>query len=73
MVTRLQAQRAEPEIDKEADIDLGELRAAIDELPSMNATKVVDLHRRIGNGEYKIDVQRLAEKMIELESSIDSD
>jgi len=49
------------------------LRAAIDELPEMNATKVVALHRRIVNGDYQIDSERLAGKLIELESSLDSE
>ncbi len=58
---------------QEPDIDLNELRAAIDELPELNATKVVALHRRIVNGDYKVDSERLAAKLIELESSLDSE
>lgn len=73
MVTRLQANRPQTSVAIPPDIDLSELRAAIDELPTMDATKVVDLHRRIVNGDYKIDVQSLAEKMLELESSLDPD
>jgi anti-sigma28 factor (negative regulator of flagellin synthesis) len=57
----------------EPDIDFDELRAAIDELPELNSTKIVALHRRIVNGDYKIDSERLASKLIELESSLDSD
>lgn len=58
---------------QEPDIDLNELRAAIDDLPELNTTKVVALHRRIVNGDYKIDSERLAGKLIELESSLDSE
>ena len=54
-------------------IDLDELRAALDELPTINATKVVSLHRRIVNGDYKVDSERLAEKLMELEASLDRD
>ena len=54
-------------------IDLDELRAALDELPTINATKVVSLHRRIVNGDYKVDSDRLAEKLMELEASLDRD
>lgn len=72
MVTRLQAKRENP-VSSESDIDLDALRAAIDELPTLNATKVVALHRRIVNGDYKIDSERLAEKMIALEASLDRD
>ncbi|MBL4582755.1 MAG: flagellar biosynthesis anti-sigma factor FlgM [Gammaproteobacteria bacterium] len=57
----------------EPDIDLDELRATLDELPEMNATKLVSLNRRIVNGDYTIDSQRLAGKLIELESSLDSE
>jgi len=56
----------------EPDIDLDELRAAIDELPELNSTKIVAMHRRISNGDYKIDSERLVGKLIELESSLDS-
>lgn len=77
VVTRLQsnvprASRSAIEA-QEPDIDLNELRAAIDELPELNTTKVVALHRRIVNGDYKIDSERLAGKLIELESSLDSE
>ncbi|MDG1026315.1 MAG: flagellar biosynthesis anti-sigma factor FlgM [Gammaproteobacteria bacterium] len=53
-------------------VDLDELRAALDELPTINATKVVSLHRRIVNGDYKVDSDRLAKKLMELEASLDS-
>jgi len=54
-------------------MDFDELRAAIDELPELNSTKIVALHRRIVNGDCKIDSERLASKLIELESSLDSE
>lgn len=73
MVTQLRANITSAPMTTEPDIDLDELRAAIDELPEMNATKVVSVHRRIVNGDYKIDSERLAGKLIELESSLDSE
>ncbi len=74
MVTRLQANPRDTAAERQLpDIDLGELRAAIDDLPELNATKVVALHRRIVNGDYKIDSKRLAAKLIELESALDKD
>ena len=54
------------------DIDLDKICATVDELPELNATKIVALDRRIGNGYYKIDSERLSGKLIELESSLDS-
>lgn len=69
VVTSLQRDKQQVE----PDIDLDELRAALDELPTINATKVVSLHRRIVNGDYKVDSERLAEKLMELEASLDRD
>jgi len=56
---------------QDSDIDLAKLRASIDEVPEMNATKLVALHRRIVNGDYKIDSETIASKLLELESQID--
>jgi len=69
VVTSLQRDKQQVE----PDIDLDELRGALDELPTINATKVVSLHRRIVNGDYKVDSERLAEKLMELEASLDRD
>lgn len=69
VVTSLQRDKQQVE----PDIDLDELRAALDELPTINATKVVSLHRRIVNGDYKVDSERLAEKLMELEASLERD
>ena len=69
VVTSLQRDKQQVE----PAIDLDELRAALDELPTINATKVVSLHRRIVNGDYKVDSERLAEKLMELEASLDRD
>lgn len=73
MVTQLRAKNADASKTIEPDVDLDTLRAAIDELPELNASKLVSLHRRIVNGNYKIDSERLAEKLLELESSLDPD
>jgi len=77
VVTQLQAtipsSRKTAPPTQEPDVDLDQLRAAIDELPELNATKVVAAHRRIINGDYKIDSDRVAGKLIELEASLDPD
>lgn len=74
-VTQLTASRlltTEPDPSElHADIDFAALEIAIKELPSINATKLVSLHRRIVNGDYKIQVDRIAEKLIAFESSLD--
>lgn len=71
VVTRLRARSSATDGSPLSSIDMDALRVAIDELPTLDATKVVSLHRRIVNGDYKIDSQRLAEKLIDLESSLD--
>lgn len=48
------------------------LEAEIHESPTINASRIVDIHNRIVAGEYKIDAKRLAERVIELESILDS-
>ena len=72
VVTQLRANITSAPETTQPDADLNELRAAIDELPELNVTKVVALHRRIVNGDSKIDSERLAGKLIELESSLGS-
>ena len=73
VVTQLRVKIPNAPKAAEPDVDLDELRAAIDELPELNATKLVALHRRIVNGDYKIDSERLAGKLIDLEISLDSE
>lgn len=51
-------------------VDLSALEAAIAQLPEIDAARVVDLHNRIIAGEYKIESDRLAGKLIDLESSL---
>jgi flagellar biosynthesis anti-sigma factor FlgM len=73
VITQLRANITSAPETTQPDVDLTELRAAIDDLPELNVTKVVALNRRIVNGDYKIDSERLAGKLIELESSLDSE
>ena len=73
VVTSLLRDRQRDKQQAEPAVDLDDLRAALDELPTINATKVVSLHRRIVNGDYKVDSERLAEKLMELEASLDRD
>lgn len=53
-------------------VDMKKLETEIQDSPTINASKIVDIHNRIIAGEYKIDAKRLAEKVIELESILDS-
>ncbi len=71
VVTQLRANITSAPKTAQPDVDLNDLRAAIDELAEVNVTKVVAMHRRIVNGDCKIDCGRVAGKLIELESSLD--
>jgi anti-sigma28 factor (negative regulator of flagellin synthesis) len=53
-------------------IDMLEFKSAIKHSPVINVSRIVGLHNRIAAGEYKIDPQRLAEKLIGLESVLNS-
>lgn len=46
---------------------LRRLEETIAQLPEINATRVVQLHQRIMNGDYEVDSDRLAEKLMGLE------
>ena len=52
-------------------LDLQMLKTAIEQLPEINAARVVDLHHRIIAREYKVDAKQLAKKMLALEKSLD--
>lgn len=52
-------------------VDLQSLKDTIDQLPEINASKVISLHNRINANEYEIDVAGLAEKLIAFEERLD--
>ena len=53
-------------------IDMGALESRIEQLPNIDAARVVELHNRIIANEYEIDSERLASEIIDLESSLNS-
>ena len=71
MVTKLRV-NIQKEAQAQPEFNLDNLCATVDELSELNTTKIVALDRRIGNGHYKLDSKRLADKLIKLESSLDS-
>lgn len=59
----------------EADLQLlteqlERLKQHLDELPEVDATRVIQIHNRLQSGEYKVDANRVAEKLTALESSL---
>ena len=51
---------------------LQQIEEQLANLSEVNASKVVDLHNRIEAGEYEIDPERIARKIMDLESEINS-
>jgi anti-sigma28 factor (negative regulator of flagellin synthesis) len=70
--TAEQAQLAEESQSQNTElVDLQSLKDAIDQLPEINASRVIDLHNRIKAKEYEIDVAGLAEKLMAFEERLD--
>ena len=63
--------RFQARLDPHTEELLKALEEHIEQLPDMNATRVVQLHQRIQSGDYQIDVDRLAEKLLQLEQELD--
>ncbi len=57
--------------DVSSDFDFGALENILRDLPTIDATKMVALHRRITNGDYNIQSSCVAEKLMDLESTLD--
>ena len=53
-------------------VDINALESRIKQLPDIDAARVVELHNRIMAGEYEIDSERLASKIVDLESLLDT-
>ena len=52
-------------------IDVNALESRINQLPDIDAARVVELHNRIMAGEYEFNSKSLADKLIGLESILD--
>ena len=52
-------------------IDINALESRINQLPDIDAARVVELHNRIMAGEYEFNSKSLADKLIGLESILD--
>mgnify|MGYP001077116698 CR=1 FL=1 len=52
-------------------IDMSALETNIKQLPEVDTARVVELHNRIIAGDYEIDAASVAEKLLNLESTLD--
>jgi len=46
------------------------LQRAIDELPDIDTRRVADLQHSIDRGQYRIDAERIADRLLQLESEL---
>lgn len=53
-------------------VDLSALESRIKNLPDIDAARVVELHNRIVAGDYQVDSNSIASKIMSFESTIDS-
>ena len=66
-------------VDKSADtvalsnqaVDMNALEQRIKQLPDVDTARVVELHNRIMAGDYEVDSERLAGKLLDLETGLD--
>tara|TARA_A200000113_G_scaffold111128_1_gene99795 strand:+ start:174 stop:500 length:327 start_codon:yes stop_codon:yes gene_type:complete len=52
-------------------VDINALEQRIKQLPEVDTARVVELHSRIMAGEYAVDSERLAGKLLDLESGFE--
>ncbi len=52
-------------------VDLPQVMQDLQQLSPINASRVVKLHDRIGAGEYVLDANRIAAKLLDFENSLD--
>lgn len=52
-------------------VDMNALEQHIKQLPEVDTARVVELHNRIMAGEYEVDSERLAGKLLDLESGFE--
>lgn len=60
----------------EADLQLlatqlERLKQHLEDLPEVDATRVIQIYNRLQAGDYQVDANRLAEKLTALESALD--
>ena len=72
-LTVRQAREAQAAVAAIPKLSLKQLREAINQVPDIQATRVVQLHQRIMASEYKIDLDRLTDKLLALESDLSQD
>lgn len=79
VVTQFSSRRREGAVDPASfkavlspqdDALLGQLCEAVEQLPEIDATRVVQMHQRLLDSEYKVDTERLAERLLGLEAAL---
>lgn len=69
--TRLNGKSADTGALINQSVDMNALEQRIKQLPEVDTARVVELHSRIMAGEYAVDSERLAGKLLDLESGFE--
>ena len=62
---------SDPDVIKYLEANADRIKNASGELSALNTSKIVGIHNRITAREYKIDTEKLATKLLLLESKIE--
>jgi len=71
MASRRKTDATAAELLAAEGIELKSVLQELHQLPDVNASRVVKLHSRIEGGEYKLDSNRIAEKLLNFEKSLE--
>ena len=56
---------------QETGVNAAKLELEINQLPTINASKMVNLHGRLSAGLYEIDIKATSKKLLSLEQKLD--
>tara|TARA_B100000530_G_C15841193_1_gene441437 strand:+ start:67 stop:306 length:240 start_codon:yes stop_codon:yes gene_type:complete len=59
-------------LSQEVGVDAAKLELEIEQLPAINASRLVNLHGRLSAGTYKISLEKTSRKLLSFEQKLDS-
>ena len=59
-------------LSQEMGVDAAKLELEINQLPAINASRLVNLHGRLSAGTYKISLEKTSRKLLSFEQKLDS-
>ena len=58
-------------LSQEVGVDAAKLELEIEQLPAINASRLVNLHGRLSAGTYKISLEKTSRKLLSFEQKLD--